>query len=65
MLSPYTPLLYIITGVYKGIRYFLIFALKYQLWVLVRTASMSLSKNKKSNSTEICHFLQKHFAFRM
>ena len=27
------------TGVYRGIHYFLIFALKHILWVLVRTAS--------------------------
>ena len=37
---PYTPLLYSKTGVYRGIHYFLIFALKHILWVLVRTASM-------------------------
>ena len=35
----YTPLLYSKTGVYRGIHYFLIFALKHILWVLVRTAS--------------------------
>ena len=29
------PLLYSKTGVYKGIHYFLIFALKHRLWVLV------------------------------
>ena len=28
------------TGVYRGIHYFLIFALKHRLWVLVRTASL-------------------------
>ena len=28
------------TGVYRGIHYFLIFALKHILWVLVRTASI-------------------------
>ena len=34
------PLLYSKTGVYRGIHYFLIFALKHILWVLVRTTSM-------------------------
>ena len=33
---PYTPLLYSKTGVYRGIHYFLIFALKQRLWVLVQ-----------------------------
>ena len=28
------------TGVYRGIHYFLIFALKHRLWVLVRTTSL-------------------------
>ena len=36
---PYTPLLFSETGVYRGIHFFLIFALKHRLWVLVRTAS--------------------------
>ena len=39
-IPPYTPLLYNKTGVYRDIHYFLIFALKHILWVLVRTASM-------------------------
>ena len=42
-IHPYTPLLYSKTGVYRGgggIHYFLIFALKHRLWVLVRTASL-------------------------
>ena len=34
-IPPYTPLLYIKTGVYRGVHYFLIFALKHILWVLV------------------------------
>ena len=34
-IPPYTPLLYIKTGVYSGIHYFLIFALKHILWVHV------------------------------
>ena len=37
---PYTPLLYSKIGVYRGIHYFLNFALKHILWVLVRTASI-------------------------
>ena len=35
MNTPYTPLLYSKTGVYRGIHFFLIFALKHRLWVLV------------------------------
>ena len=60
MRPSYTPLLYSEIGVYRGIHYFLIFALKYSLWVLVRTTSLSeavltsthnyvLTKNKKSS----------------
>ena len=37
--TPYTQLLYSKTGVYRGIQFFLIFAPKQILWVLVRTAS--------------------------
>ena len=37
---PYTPLLYSKTGVYRGLHYFLILALKHILWVLVRAASL-------------------------
>ena len=40
MKTPYTPLLYSKTGVHRGMHYFLYFALKHGLWVLVRTASM-------------------------
>ena len=40
MKTPYTPLLYSKTGVYRGDHSFLIFALKHRLWVLVRTASL-------------------------
>ena len=40
---PYTPLLYSKTGDYRGIHYFLIFALKHRLWVLVRTAEAVLT----------------------
>ena len=45
--TPYTPLLYSKTGVYRGILFFLIFAPKHRLWVLVRTINV-LSKNKKN-----------------
>ena len=38
--SPYTPLLNSKTGAYRGIHFFLIFAPKHRLWVLVRTASL-------------------------
>ena len=37
LIPPYTTLLYSKTGVYRGIHYFNIFALKHILWVLVRT----------------------------
>ena len=57
-IPPYTPLLYSKTGVYRGILFFLIFALKHRLCVHVRTASLRqfkrvptinvLSKNKKN-----------------
>ena len=57
-IPPYTPLFYSKTGVYRGIHFFLIFALKHRLWVLVRTTSLRrflrlptinvLSKNKKN-----------------
>ena len=39
-IPPYIPFLYSKTGVYKGLHYFLIFALKHILCILVRTASM-------------------------
>ena len=55
------PLLYCKTGVCRGIPIFLIFAPKYRLWVLVRTASLFCqSKNKKNikkNSNENFQFL--------
>ena len=38
--TPYTPLLYSKTGVYKSIHFFLIFASKHRLWVLIRNASL-------------------------
>ena len=40
-IPPYTPLSYSKTGVYRGMHYFLIFALKHILWVHVRTASIN------------------------
>ena len=39
MKTPYIPLLYSKTGVYRGIHYFLIFALKHRFRVLVRGGS--------------------------
>ena len=39
-IPPYTSLLHSKTGVYRGLHYFLIFAVKHILWILVRTASM-------------------------
>ena len=42
---PYAPLLpHSKTGVYRGIYYFLMFALKHRSWVLVRTASGAVSE---------------------
>ena len=42
------------TGVYRGIHYFLIFALKHILWVRVRTASMRQNiKIVKKNQLKI------------
>ena len=68
-IPPYTPLLYSKTGVYRGIHYFLIFALKHILWVLVRTASNEAvltcthnicfeqkNENSTKKSTENWHF---------
>ena len=47
-------LLYSKTGVNRGIHYFLIFALKHRLWVLVYVLSKNM-KNSKKKSTENCH----------
>ena len=62
-IPPYTPLLYSKNGVYRGIHYYLIFALKHILWVLVRTDSIYvLSKNikiVKTNSTENLYSCEK------
>ena len=40
-LYPLAPHFYIKNWVYKGIHFFLIFALKHRSWVLVRTASLT------------------------
>ena len=40
MKTPLHPTYIDKTGVYRGLHYFIIFALKHILWVLVRTASM-------------------------
>ena len=60
-IPPYTPLLNSKTGVYRGKHYFLIFALKHILWVLVRTASIFEQKyeNSQNNLTESCHFFSR------
>ena len=54
----YTPLLFSKTGVYRGIHYFLIFALKYILWVLVR-AVLRLNEAVLTCTHNIC-FQQKY-----
>ena len=48
MYAPLHPLLYNKIGVYMGIHFFLIFALKHRLWVLVRTTINVLSIDKKN-----------------
>ena len=58
-IPPYTPLLYSKTGVYRGMHYFLIFALKHRLWVLVRTHNICFEQkyeNCQNISSENCHF---------
>ena len=62
----YTPLHPTIVKLgFTGYRFFLIFALKHRLWVLVRTASLTCThnlrfeqkyENSKNISTENCHF---------
>ena len=54
---PYTPLLYSEIKVYRGIHYFLIFALKHKLWVLVRTASVKITI---FTAVKYCSILQGH-----
>ena len=46
-ISPYIPLLYSKNGVYRGLHYFLIFALKHILWVLVLTCSHNICFEQK------------------
>ena len=64
-IPPYTPLLYSKTGVWRGRHYFLSFALKHILWVLVRieavltcTNNICFEQNMKivKKLTEKCHF---------
>ena len=48
--DPFTPHFYIVKLGFTGVLFFLIFALNHRLWVLVRTASLTiyvLGKNKK------------------
>ena len=57
--DPLTPHLYSKTGVYRGIYFVLIFALKHRLLVLVVPTINVLSKNKKKiikKSSENDHF---------
>ena len=57
--TPRTPLLYSNTGVCMGIPISLIFASKYRLWVLVRTASPTKKIRKISKfSAENAQFLK-------
>ena len=59
---PLTPHFYIVNvGAYRGIHYFLTFALKHILWVLVRTCTHNICfelkyENSKKKSAENCHF---------
>ena len=59
VISPITPHFYIVIG---GIHYFLIFALKHILWVLVRTCNhnycfeQKYEKSKKKNQLKIVIF---------
>ena len=54
-IPPYTPLLYSKTGVYKGMHFSFFFALKYRLWVLVRTASLRHILSKTMKNITIFH----------
>ena len=58
-IHPLTPHVKSKTGVNKGIHYFLIFALKHRLWVLVSTTIYVLSnhmKKVKENQLKILMF---------
>ena len=62
----YTPLLYSKTGVYRGIHYFRIFALKHRLWVLVRTASVLMCTHNlcfRAKIRKLSIFYIKNFIF--
>ena len=49
-IDPLNPtFIYSKIGVYRGMHYFIIFALKHRLWVLVRTASIYFSSKNKKN----------------
>ena len=43
--DPLTPHFYSKIGVYRGIHYFLIFALKHRLWLLVNEAVLTCTHN--------------------
>ena len=70
-IPPYTPLVYSKTCINGGIHYFLIFALKYTLWVLVRTCTHNIcfeqknKKNSKTNPTENCDFYSREKSLYM
>ena len=52
-IPPYTPLLnaYSKTGFYRGMHYFLIFALKHRLWVLTEAVLTCTHNQCKKNKT--------------
>ena len=53
------------TGVYRGIHYFLIFALKHILAVLTCTHNICFEqkyRNNQRNSTENCHFYSREIS---
>ena len=56
MYTPYTPLLYSETGVYRGIHYFLIFVLKHRLWVPTIYVLIKNMKKVKNIQTKIVIF---------
>ena len=61
-IPPYTPFLYSKTGVYRGIHFFLIFALKHRLWVLVCVPTVNvLSENNKKKKHQNFSFENYHF----
>ena len=58
-IPPRTPFLYSKTPVNRGGHFFLIFALKHRLWVLIRTALRRFTKNLclEQKLEKISHFL--------